>query len=284
MTPTPSPFWCIACQQAHLQTQTNNLTCPACTTTFPIRNGIPLLLPSPTQQTKLAQAGINLPDLQAIYDKAYFHDGLMGTDLDKTYDKTTKQALLAFAEPLTNKAILDVGTGMGKLWDYVPAGTKAYALDPSPVGIKAAQTRHPHLTASVSIAEHLPYPDNHFDIVLAADTLEHTLSPTQALAEIRRVLKPNGLLCASLPIPNSLRKWGWNQFIRQRNLRLILRLIYIFLKRAWLFGRPDFQPIDRDYQLAEWVNKIQTAGFTVDQQHTWPPPPQIPIVYLIRAK
>lgn len=46
----------------------------------------------------------------------------------------------------------------------------------------------------------LPYPDNVFDIVIHSDTLEHVRYPGQALAECRRVLKPDGAFCFTVPI------------------------------------------------------------------------------------
>jgi SAM-dependent methyltransferase len=46
----------------------------------------------------------------------------------------------------------------------------------------------------------LPYPDGAFDVVVHSDTLEHIPNPVHALAECRRVLKPGGALCYTVPI------------------------------------------------------------------------------------
>lgn len=46
----------------------------------------------------------------------------------------------------------------------------------------------------------LPYDDNSFDIVVHSDTLEHVPNPIHALGECRRVLKPGGSLCFTIPI------------------------------------------------------------------------------------
>lgn len=42
-------------------------------------------------------------------------------------------------------------------------------------------------------------PDNHFDFVVCTEVLEHTLQPFNAVEEIRRLLKPGGLVFASSP-------------------------------------------------------------------------------------
>ena len=44
-------------------------------------------------------------------------------------------------------------------------------------------------------AYNLPFPANSFDVVHARFVMQHLSEPTQALKEIRRVLKPDGLVC-----------------------------------------------------------------------------------------
>jgi SAM-dependent methyltransferase len=48
--------------------------------------------------------------------------------------------------------------------------------------------------------QHLPYADASFDLVAHSDTLEHIPDPDRALAECRRVLKPNGVLAYTIPV------------------------------------------------------------------------------------
>lgn len=47
--------------------------------------------------------------------------------------------------------------------------------------------------------QNIPYPDNSFDLVFASHVLEYVKNDRQALKEIKRVLKPEGL--AFLPVP-----------------------------------------------------------------------------------
>jgi len=46
----------------------------------------------------------------------------------------------------------------------------------------------------------MPYANNHFDLVVHSDTLEHVLDPVKALSECHRVLKPGGFCCFTIPI------------------------------------------------------------------------------------
>lgn len=46
----------------------------------------------------------------------------------------------------------------------------------------------------------LPFADGSFDVVIHSDTLEHIPNPVHALSECRRVLKPEGALCFTVPM------------------------------------------------------------------------------------
>lgn len=46
----------------------------------------------------------------------------------------------------------------------------------------------------------LPYAEGSFDLVVHSDTLEHVPQPLRALAECRRVLRPGGALCYTVPV------------------------------------------------------------------------------------
>src|SRR5437773_3777614 len=46
----------------------------------------------------------------------------------------------------------------------------------------------------------LPFGDSTFDLVVHSDTLEHLPDPVRGLAESRRVLRPGGVSCYTVPI------------------------------------------------------------------------------------
>jgi SAM-dependent methyltransferase len=60
-----------------------------------------------------------------------------------------------------------------------------------PAGAKAATVR--------GTAYALPFEDNSFDKIIAAEVMEHLPEDTRAMAELTRVLKPGGLIAVTVP-------------------------------------------------------------------------------------
>lgn len=81
---------------------------------------------------------------------------------------------------------------------------RVYAVDISEATIAAARARYPELDAVRSDVRELPHPDGSFDVVVSNSTLDHfaTLADLRtALAELRRVLVPGGVLVVTLDNP-----------------------------------------------------------------------------------
>jgi SAM-dependent methyltransferase len=64
---------------------------------------------------------------------------------------------------------------------------RAVGIDPDVDSLK--RHRAPRVQRSVALMEHLPFPDESFDLVLCSWVLEHLADPTRAWAEVARVLK-----------------------------------------------------------------------------------------------
>ncbi len=95
--------------------------------------------------------------------------------------------------------ILDLGTGSGHI-----------ALNLSQLGRVIACDVVDQRTVGkdlpfVQVADRLPFPDASFDLVVSNHVIEHVADPARQLAEIRRVLRPDGV--AYLATPN--RWWPW---------------------------------------------------------------------------
>lgn len=87
---------------------------------------------------------------------------------------------------LQDASVLDVGSGIGYLQDVVPNYT---GLD-----IAAAVAKHYHKPFVAGTATAMPFADDEFDAAWSIWVLEHIPNPEAALTEIRRVVKPGGLL------------------------------------------------------------------------------------------
>ncbi len=104
-----------------------------------------------------------------------------------------------------NAKILEVGTGRGDLWkenaSRIPEGWDMTLTDLS-AGMIADQKAYLGDLARVMNYEvvnavDIPYADNSFDAVVANYMLYHVPDRVKAIAEIRRVLKPDGTLFAT---------------------------------------------------------------------------------------
>ena len=92
--------------------------------------------------------------------------------------------------------LLDVGCGTGYLFELlkVPEGAELIGLDLSPRMIAMAKVKNiPGAAFIEGTANHLPFADDSFDVVVCSQSFHHYPYQTEALAEARRVLKPGGL-------------------------------------------------------------------------------------------
>jgi SAM-dependent methyltransferase len=102
-----------------------------------------------------------------------------------------------------NPRILDVGCGTGGTMDRLRTLGEVWGLDMEPLALELCRERgHTNLTQASATA--MPYPDNHFDAIVALDVLEHIEDHMAAASEIARVLKPGGTLVVTVPAYRSL--------------------------------------------------------------------------------
>jgi SAM-dependent methyltransferase len=90
--------------------------------------------------------------------------------------------------------VLDLGAGTGLLTDVLlAAGHEVVAADPSPAMLDQFRARHPGVPVHVGGAEAIPLPDGAVDAVVAGQAA-HWFDPEPAAAELRRVLRPGGVV------------------------------------------------------------------------------------------
>jgi SAM-dependent methyltransferase len=167
-----------------------------------------------------------------------------------------RQLELLLAHVPAGGLVVDVGTGTGIVpAALLEAGRGVVAVDLPGGGASVAQwlrARGGQVEQAVVGPEPIPVGDDEADAVLLADVIEHLPgSPLPLLGEIRRVLRPGGLLV--LTTPNATR------------VHARLRL---------LFGRSVWPPLDvvlgpdaihpshhREYTRADLERVLALAGF-----------------------
>jgi SAM-dependent methyltransferase/glycosyltransferase involved in cell wall biosynthesis len=99
--------------------------------------------------------------------------------------------------------VLDVASGEGygsALLATVARSVVGVELVPEVVAQASRNYRAPNLSFHVGDAAALPLPDAGVDVVISYETLEHLENQAGFMAEVKRVLRPRGLLVLSSPV------------------------------------------------------------------------------------
>lgn len=95
--------------------------------------------------------------------------------------------------------------------------------------------------------EHIPYPDQTFELAVCNHTLEHVTDPVRALGELRRILKPGGRLTCQTPYAERLSKTFEEPLLQSSE------------QRTFLYGQRDhLRTFGRD--IAEIIAAAGFAG------------------------
>jgi ubiquinone/menaquinone biosynthesis C-methylase UbiE len=158
------------------------------------------------------------------------------------YVNATIQATIERLDLNSHERILDLGCGTGtlieRLLDLAPE-IEILGLDPSVEMLDVARQKLPEsIELRVGSAESIPFPDESFDRVISTSVFHYFRSPTQAIREAKRVLKPNGSLVIT----------DWcDDYLTCRVLDVFLRLV----------DRAHF----RTYGVSECHKILQDEGF-----------------------
>ena len=98
------------------------------------------------------------------------------------------------------KSVLDIGCAEGVLGSEIKKryGCDVFGMEINKYAIKQAQ----RLGIKVKMADlenKWPFPDNSFDVVMAAQIIEHVINTDNIILEANRVLKKGGLLIITTP-------------------------------------------------------------------------------------
>jgi ubiquinone/menaquinone biosynthesis C-methylase UbiE len=172
------------------------------------------------------------------------------------------------AQVVAGKEVLDASCGVGYGIEIMArAGAKAVTgVDISAETIAVAKERFGRHAAALVEADlrELPFVDDSFDVVVSFETIEHVEEPEKALAELHRVLRPDGVLVISSPNPDGY--VGNNEHhiheFRPAELREVvgglLKNLAGFRQDAWLGSA--IRPLDEDAEAPEILRTATEEG------------------------
>lgn len=154
------------------------------------------------------------------YDSYYTAENLT---VPAFIDRRLDEIVATFERYRKNNRLLDVGCGGGSFLEA--AGRNRWKA----VGVEVSQTASGHVRGrGIEVfcgeLEKANYADDHFDVVIASEVLEHVPDPRGMLEEIARVLRPGGLLWATTPhgrgISARLLGFKWSNVCPPEHLQL----------------------------------------------------------------
>ena len=167
-----------------------------------------------------------------------------------------------------SKKVLDVGAAGGLLLSLLAElGHECFAVD-----VNDSPGFAPEIYLSKNIdfricnieVDPVPHPDDFFDAVVCCQTLEHfTHSHINAVREMRRVLKPGGIL--EIDVPNAVCFRNRSRMIRGKHITWEYRKHYLLaepVQYKGMFFYPDRH--NRDFTIEDLKVLLEEASMHID--------------------
>ena len=159
---------------------------------------------------------------------AHFGNASYRAGVERRWDVTERLAAEWIEQAGTKSfTILDAGCGDGiNLLGLLNAirsrgwGARLHGLDYNPLRLERAKSLSGEVRLQRASLLELPFGDDAFDIILCSQVLEHISDDRSAMGELKRVLKPGGLLILAVPnegcLMAKIRNYVLQPSIRQR--------------------------------------------------------------------
>lgn len=134
-----------------------------------------------------------------FYDSFFTADDTVACAADLRRIVRDEEVYRAIAALPIGAIIVDVGCGLGDVIGRAPGHHRRVALEFSLTTLAAARQRVADVSFVGGSALMLPLRDKSVDAVICLEVLEHLAEDGAAMAEIARILKPGGILVASVP-------------------------------------------------------------------------------------
>lgn len=151
------------------------------------------------------------------------------------------KAIAARLGNMSGRNVLDVACGTGAWLDFFHShGASVAGIDLSQKAIDECLRKFPESQFVCGPAEALPFPDDHFDLVTCMGSLEHFLDKPGALAEMKRVGKPDARFLILVP-----------------NAGFLTRRLGLYKGTQQVKAKEDV------LELAQWEGMLEAAGLEV---------------------
>ena len=165
--------------------------------------------------------------------------------------------------------VLDVGCGCGNI--SIPLGSLGHevvGIDLDPESIQTATERNPfpdRVSFIATRAEELDL-DQPFDAIVATEVVEHVPEPFRLLDDLRRALKPDGIMVVTIPNGAS-----WEERMRKflihtsvgRQIRAVLRRTLLTAREDQVQTKSRHAPHLHFWRLEPFMRELERIGLRV---------------------
>lgn len=171
-------------------------------------------------------------------------------------DRVERVALRRLLPHGGGQRLLEVGAGFGRLTDEYSRYEQVILLDYSFSQLQYAREHHGDSNRFIYVAAdayHLPFQPGVFDAAAMIRTIHHMADVAAVLAEVRRVLTPDGVFIL--------------EHANKQNLKAMIR--YALKKQAWspyTHEPVEFVELNFDFHPEYIMQALRTAGFEVTRR------------------
>lgn len=152
----------------------------------------------------------------------------------------------------TSNYVLEIGAGTG--WQTQALSKMGYAIEAIDVE-QSNYTEHRVWKVKDYDGKNIPFPDNTFDAVFSSNVLEHIRHLEDFQLEIKRVLKPNGLVVHVLPTT------AWRVWTCCSHYLYLIKFIIEAIrgKRIQKQGKEKIENYEKRYEKEKYIRHIFPA-------------------------
>lgn len=154
-------------------------------------------------------------ELYQIWSKVpvdYYQQAVKTNLLQRVWHHLKIKSAIKILKSYSFENCLDFGCASGYMISQIAAKyphVKYWGVDVYDKAIIFAKEKYPHINFKIASEDKLKFKDSDFDLIISYETIEHVTKPLATLKELRRILKPNGVLILAMDSGNWLFRLIW---------------------------------------------------------------------------